>query len=291
VFFLHIPKTGGTAIGSWLQSVYRVRDYLDVDIPQVAACSAERLSRYRCYHSWHHGRNMLEFIGRPDLAVFTVLREPIERTVSQFDQHKRWLAKHPQKFRPEYLEQMQPLLVGDISNCTDISRISPTQTALLGNRRDYRTFFENLRRSGSREQLQQPFGISQIPTPSPFDDACAWLRSMPVVGLAERFAESMQLIADLLCIPPPEELPVANVNPRRSHRENKYRDALPQDTLARLEEHNRHDFELYALAQELFEQQWARFNARPRRTYSIAPRLRAQTRRARAFAHTRLRRS
>lgn len=41
-----------------------------------------------------------------------------------------------------------------------------------------------------------------------------------------------------------------------------------------LEELNRYDMELYAHATELFEQQWARYQGRPRHVYSIAPRLR-----------------
>lgn len=112
VYFMHVPKTAGTALGSWLRAGYRAQDYIDLDIPQVLACPPERLSRIRCYHSWHHGRGMYDWLGRPDLPVVTVLRDPIERTVSHFEQHRRHLERHPELFHESYLASMAGLLGG-----------------------------------------------------------------------------------------------------------------------------------------------------------------------------------
>ncbi|NCC31514.1 MAG: hypothetical protein EOM24_05735 [Chloroflexia bacterium] len=71
----------------------------------------------------------------------------------------------------------------------------------------------------------------------------------------------------------------------------RYRDQLAPDVVARLEELNGYDLELYAYATELFEQQWARYQAKPRRTYSIAPRVRLPLRRVEAGLKGWLRRS
>ena len=64
----------------------------------------------------------------------------------------------------------------------------------------------------------------------------------------------------------------------------RYRQQLKPATLARIEEMNRYDAELHAYATALFEQQWANYQARPRRTYSIAPRLRTLLRPAKSLA-------
>jgi hypothetical protein len=99
---------------------------------------------------------------------------------------------------------------------------------------------------------------------------------MAVVGLTERYAESMRLIADRFGLLIPTDLPRANLNPQRTSPAMRYQDQLGPDVVARLEELNRYDLELYAHARELFEQQWARYQAQPRRTYSIAAQMRSR---------------
>lgn len=126
---------------------------------------------------------------------------------------------------------------------------------------------------------------AQIPYPLPnitnisdmklvLENAQQWLSEMAVVGLTERYAESVMLTCELLGIAPPPVPPRANVNPQRTSAAMRYRDQLDADVLTRLEELNCYDLELYALAQDRFAQQWSAYQARPRRTYSIAPRLR-----------------
>ena len=294
VYFMHVPKTAGTALGSWLRAGYRAQDYIDLDIPQVLACPPERLSRIRCYHSWHHGRGMYDWLGRPDLPVVTVLRDPIERTVSHFEQHRRHLERHPELFHESYLASMAGLLGGGIEACDDLARVAPTQAGILGNRRDYRTFFEKARASGSEAALRRPFGIRPIPWPAgdreAFEAGCAWLREMPVVGLTERFGESVLLIADLLGIPPPAASPRANVNPRRPSSRGRYADEMTPKAMSRVREHCRFDLELYGIATEMFERQWAAYRARPRRVFSLGPHLRELRARVRRVVPVRARR-
>ncbi len=72
----------------------------------------------------------------------------------------------------------------------------------------------------------------------------------------------------------------ANVNPLRQGAAMRYRDRLEPDVLAGLEEINSYDLALYAYAADLFEEQWSRYRAQPKRTYSIASHLRALQRSA-----------
>jgi hypothetical protein len=117
-----------------------------------------------------------------------------------------------------------------------------------------------------------------------FDDACAWLAQMTLVGVTDRYTELVTLTCDFLSVPIPAEPPHANINPQRTDPAMRYRDQLAPDVVTRLEELNRYDLEIYAHAQELFEQQWARYQARPRRTYSIAAHARHRLRLAKTLA-------
>jgi hypothetical protein len=98
---------------------------------------------------------------------------------------------------------------------------------------------------------------------------------MAIVGVNEHFNESVLLVCDVLGIPAPTSLPRANRNPQRTNQKERYRSTLAPRVAEQLAELTQHDQELYSIAYERFQQQWAQYQAHPRRTYSIAPRLRA----------------
>jgi len=276
VYFMHVPKTGGMALGYWLRASYG-RGYVDVGAQRLARYTLDELQRFRCYHSWHYSRSLFELIGRADLCPITMLREPVERVVSgfYFGQRRRngesaVMENAQQEDRPaSHGTNHKPLDEQDICRLPNNA-----QTRILGARADYAVFLK----PDEQTQIERP----PIPrlldfrdhTPPPFEAARAWLDEMAVVGLTERYTESVQMMADLLGIPAPADLPLVNANPQRRSPSMRYRDELAPAVLEQLEELNRFDLELYAHATELFEQQWARYQVRPRRTYSIAPRLR-----------------
>ncbi len=281
LYFMHVPKTGGMALGQWLRRAYG-QGYFDLDLPQITKLTGRSIRDFRCYHAWHHGRSMFDWLGRGDLMVITMLRDPVERVVSGFKFHQRRAVEKPANWKPEYLTMMRPIQHSRIEDSLEheviTRRLSNGQVRLLGIRKDYAAFLTTLRQNRQSDTLLRPYDVPVLSDPDNlpllYANARAWLNEMAVVGLTERYAESLQLMGDLLGIPVPGEPPRANVNPQRADPAMRYRDQLAPDVIARLEELNRYDLELYAHATELFEQQWARYRARPRRTYSIAASVR-----------------
>ncbi|WP_254150828.1 sulfotransferase family 2 domain-containing protein [Candidatus Chloroploca mongolica] len=296
---MHVPKTGGTAFGKWLHVNYSRHSYIDLGVPKLGHLTQETLHSFTCYHDWHHGRGMFNLVGRSDLPVITLLRTPVERAVSEFYERQRAFAHNPATYHEEYHQQIAPVIAQPLTACIDQEFVrhylTNVQTTCLGKQIDYAPFLKGGAQAAAGNSMLRPYHltdqIGQSDHARRLSNARAWLNEMPVVGLTERYAESLLLIADLLGIPVPTEPPRANVNPQRTDPAMRYRDQLAPDVVARLEELNRYDLELHAHATELFEQQWARYRAKPQRTYSIAPRLRIPLRRTESRLKSWLRRT
>lgn len=293
LYFLHVPKTAGVAFGTLLASAYGRKERIHLAPPALAHQTVEQVQQqYRLYHSWHQNRGMYDLLRRKELACITLLRDPVERAVSAIRYRQRCTTDSPQQFTPEVLARLLPLRHADLAECLDHRvfwwMVENYQTRQLGLKSDYSPFFGC--GVGPGQEAPHEFGI---PLPlltevadakAVFANACAWLDEMTIVGVTERYTEMVILTCDLLGIAPPLQALQVNVNPQRSSVTMRYRQQLEPATIARLEELNRYDAKLHAYAYELFEQQWARYQARPRRTYSIAPRIRNVLRPAKSFA-------
>jgi hypothetical protein len=106
VFFLHIMRTGGTALGAGLRDLLGHRRCLtDIFIDQLVA-----LPPYVFDHAslvaGHLSYEAVELLP-PGFAVLTVLRDPIERTLSHYAkvrQDPEVLAENPELSLEEFLD-------------------------------------------------------------------------------------------------------------------------------------------------------------------------------------------
>ena len=225
----------------------------------------------------HQGRRMFELIGRNDLTCITMVREPIERSVSQILYLQRIVRDIPHTFTTEYLKEVAPIVTTDLSACLDheaFIKACDSQIRTLGIMEDYTPLLQGGPDVASGRSILRPY-----PLPPLMDvdnkallasNACRWLSEMTVVGTTENYAESVELVCDLLGFPPPAVLPRKNTNPLRTEEQSRYRAQLPPKLVAQLEELTREDRQVYDFARELFREQWSRYQARPRRVYSIA---------------------
>jgi len=280
-WFVHISKTGGISLGTIIENTYRVRDRVRINPPHLAKLTIADMRRFRCYHDFHHGRSMLDLVARHDLIVVTMLRDPVERTVSQIRYLQRMVAEIPHTFTPEFLMDVQPLLHTDLSHPLDLRALTiacESQVGILGVLRDYRPLFAGSPDAASGRSVIRPYPFRLLSeddaSPQSLARAKTWLGEMDVVGIHERYEESVQMICARLGVATPPMLPRANRNPQRNDLSERYRSTLPKIVVDQIEEFTRNDRELYEHACEIFRAQWARHRSTPVRHYSIGPRAR-----------------
>ncbi len=228
VLFLHIPKSGGNTLSAILDEHFLPDQICPVNSWYELPKGPSDLSPYRLlrghvfYDIWKVLSGMPVFI--------TMLREPIERTISHYEMMRR-TPGHP---------LYEPLQHMDLTDCV--------------NHPEVRLCFENIqtRFLSSCFEIQSvrdnASACEQIPADS-LQIAKERLEQFAFVGLMERFRES----ADLLCYtfgwrhcgPVPE----LNVSPPDRLR----REDIPGSTLDQVRNLTQWDAELYQFAQQLFK--------------------------------------
>ena len=291
-YFVHVPKTGGLSLAAFLEGRFRPSETVTIMPPTMREMEVADLRGFRLYHSMHQGRTLLEMTGRHDLACITMVRDPVERSVSQILYLQRVVAREPETFTPEYLDAVRPVLDADLGERIDDTAFAlacDRQIRTLGIREDYTPFFKGSPDAASGRSVLRPYDPPPLMDVGDADrllaNARSWLREMAVVGIQERYRDSVLLVCDALGLAAPKVLPRRNVNPGKGDVERRYRDRLSPRVVAQLEELTEHDRRLYAFARELFDEQWAAFLARPKRIYSIGPRLRLAAGAARDVLH------
>lgn len=279
-YFVHVPKTGGLSLARLLEDAYLPWDRVRLNPPVMRTVSPERFRCFRFYHSFHQGRRLLEMTGRPDLITITMVRDPVERSVSQMLYLQRVVREIPHTFTPEYLATVAPIVNASLEDCVEheaFAQACDSQIRTLGVMEDYTPLFKGSPDATSGRSVLRPY---PLPPLMDVDDksqllanAKRWLSKIDVVGTTEQYGESVLMVSNLLGIPVPTKLPMLNVNPGRGKRSS-YREQLPPQLVAQLEELTSYDQELYEFAVERFREQWSRFHSRPHRTYSIGAHVR-----------------
>ncbi|WP_261503040.1 sulfotransferase family protein, partial [Burkholderia multivorans] len=83
VYFLHIPKTGGSSLISFLEDQFDRDEVCPAQVlDELFALPKEAVDRYKLFRG-HHWYGIEAFVGRR-LTHITMLREPVQRTVSWY---------------------------------------------------------------------------------------------------------------------------------------------------------------------------------------------------------------
>lgn len=244
-FFLHIPKTAGTSFREIVDSVFDVdgicQAYLYKDIIKLPKGG---LRKYRLIRG-HYGYEILRYYLGFDPALITMLRSPVERTIS----HLRFLKRARNLSAP--LKQFVP--VHDIS--IDELCFNDVTRKFLKNYQLKKLAYQYSPNMNDSERLMFS---NLIEYPSLLPLAKSRIRASFFVGLAERFEDSINLFHYSFATKPHnKKIPMYNVAPRDKEMEP-CRECI--DSLAELLEL---DIELYNYAAKVFEERMDRMNGDP----------------------------
>lgn len=230
VIFLHIPKTAGTTLIKVLDRHYPAHRVYSLGLDAHAAVKAFKMLPLAERQQIRLLRGHMPFGLHSDLpqpsTYVTVLRDPIERVISEY----YFILRTPQHYLYDVV----------VKNKMSLKALLESEVALMMN-------------DGQTRLLSGVWGEIGFGDCSAADLALAkqnLSQHFSVVGLTERFDETLLLLKRTLGWRRSIFYRRQNVDANRPNRH-----ALDAGTLALVAEVNRHDLALYAHAQTLFTAQ------------------------------------
>lgn len=199
LYFLHVPKTGGTSLSAWLDGHFAPGDVCPWrELGQAIAAPRERLRSYRLYRG-HHGMYLPRLLGTP-LAIVTIVRDPLSRSISHYrDIVSR--VTHPLHERVRGLTFEEFVLGGDAE--AELRNLQCRFLALDDIDGDYRAHQRML--NGDPDGSRRKYSDRAM-----LDRALGTLDACLVAGVCERIDEAAARLAAALGWPAPGPLPRAN---------------------------------------------------------------------------------
>jgi hypothetical protein len=273
LYFIHIPKTAGTALENFLLQVYGQQAFRFVPLRGLSTLDPRQLRAYRCWRS-HSGPGLIAFLPQAGLQCISVVRDPVEQMVSYIYHMRRLLVERPSWFDTTYYQTMQPLMQADLRTWLahpNSAYFDNFQTRHLGATWNLAPWFKTGEYGGKKINTRFPWEPLPLSVTNDMAQvlaqACRQIDQLAVIGITEHFAQSLELIAALLGAPMPTQIPKANIGLNKVDIQTDfYRRQLPPDLCAVIEARNQYDRELYAYACRQFATQ----QAARQRTISIA---------------------
>lgn len=261
VLFLHIPKTAGTTLAAVLEQhfdYHKIAPFLfPRDLPRIDASNFDQYHYFRGHIDYDVMVKLLE----AEPICMTMLRDPVERYISAFAQLQRngqeALQLNPEQNRPlhifaqlnlpQFFDNIPPQLL------LFKARARNRQTRMITSRYRFKELTEMFA-AYSTYDSNSAFFVGEeleIEPEQLLAEAKYRLSNMAFFGLTERFQDSLFLMAFTFGLPPLVDYQKLNVAPSRPRQDN-----LPPETVQQIRDENQLDLQLYAYAQQLFQQRY-----------------------------------
>lgn len=253
IHFWHIPKTAGTSLAGMIRRAYPADECIPAHTArELAAMRPEQVSRYRCYTG--HFFSLLELLAGRSLPTVTILRDPVQQTLSLLRHCQRYVssaglvAPLTARLLPFLWEKM-PAQRASIEKLWCPVLMNNFQTRVLGSEIRLPEALGRNFYGLTYPFMEQTFCDPRADMDALYARAVKRLRSMAVVGTAERFSESVGCIFRILGVMAPTALPHENVS------ESNWRPSA--EFLDLVERQNVYDRKLHSLAVELLDRNLA----------------------------------
>lgn len=203
-YFHHIPKTGGTTIIAWLDQHFQEGACTKHLWGDLLECDNTELSCFRFFRG-HFYRALERYLGA-SVQPFTVLREPLARSVSHF----RHIMRAPGHYYHE-LAKEQGTLLNFLRDPRTRPMIENFQTRSLTSIFDP-VAIHSATKGGRRfalEQMIECLPLSSSPEEA-LKEAKRYLESCIAFGVTEQLDEFAECLSELLNMPRVGKLGVLN---------------------------------------------------------------------------------
>ncbi|BAQ61790.1 hypothetical protein GM3708_2196 [Geminocystis sp. NIES-3708] len=250
---MHIPKTAGTSLSTFLETHYRKGKWLKADeIKDLLTFSQEEINSYQCFHG-HFGTLLFSLLNKP-ITTITMLRDPLDQLISHIYFSKKLLYEHKVFYEHLSDEELNLKNLLENSSLEEIvenpilnMHLSNLQSRYLGCELN----LDNVRNA----PLKFPDVLTQQEKDMDMIVAKAKERldQMAIVGITERFNDSCDLICDFLNIKPPKIYPQLNVTPKQY--KVKTSNNISPELANKIREINKYDMGVYEYGKKIFENQ------------------------------------
>lgn len=246
LYYLHINKTGGSSFSSVIRGAFPESLVCPAGLAkELIAIPLEKLSTYRFY-SGHFGLGlpkMLPVIKRLRMRVFTVLRDPVDRSLSQLNAYYR----NDGTYFNDFVRSVQC----DVDKCLQNDRIVDALSNYQSKSLAVPVLLDQaslIQRCGGSFQELLAQASRAFTEDELLDRASRSVEDFCFVGLTEKMDESSQRLSRVVGMPSVGFVPrrnVSAVNPYTGSANRLSRNDVSAAAIRRLEDINSVDLRLY----------------------------------------------
>lgn len=245
LYYLHIPKTAGTSFTEIIiDNLPKGTVRQPTTIEQLVNITPEERANTRLVVG-HLFYSLAPIFTQP-FTYITMLRDPVDRTVSQYAQ----IQRAPEHFAYEWVKAQSILEFA--KDPRNLFIYANAQTRQMGLNHDITQMTNGLDPSLFKQELGQRilhYSEGDYNNPVLLERAQERLEKFAFVGLTERFNESIELLCATFGWEVPPNPKVLNIGSNRPAN-------IPQEAVELIQQNTQFDAALYAVAQRIFESRY-----------------------------------